>query len=85
MDYNQEIELIRAELAETKFIKEYEYWSNLTAAEKAEVNVYRKSLVADLNTLSKIPAYAHEKADKSIQGVVRNTRPPRPPVFDRYV
>lgn len=71
----KEIESVRAELHATAYIKEYEYWSNITPDEKIEVLAYRRTLVALLTELKVNPV---SDKDKAI------VRPPRPSVFDRY-
>lgn len=71
----KEIETIKAELHSTAYIKEYEYWSNLTQDERIEVLEYRKTLVSLLGELR-----ANPTSDK----VKSISRPPRPSIFDRY-
>lgn len=73
------IEQLKIELAQTKEIKEYEYWSQLTDEEKVEVILYRTSLVKLINELAK------EEEIEDRAAVTPHKRPKRPSVFDRYM
>lgn len=78
--FNKEVELIKIELEETKEIKSYEYWSQLSSDEKVEVTLYRAQLVARLNELTADNGEAAEVA-----AFATWVRPQRPGVFDRYL
>lgn len=82
MSREEIVEQLKIELAQTKEIKDYEYWSQLTDEEKVEVVLYRTSLVKMINELSK----EDEAEDKAAPlAAYPFARPKRPSVFDRYM
>lgn len=82
MGKTETVEQIKIELALTKEIKEYEYWSHLTDAEKIEVLQYRTALVKMINDLT---ADTPADEDKAAVPFAAYSRPKRPSVFDRYL
>ena len=84
MSREEIVEQLKIELAQTKEIKDYEYWSQLTDEEKVEVVLYRTSLVKMINELSKEDEAAGE--DRAAAPMAYPfARPERPSVFDRYM
>ena len=83
MSRKEAIEELKIELANTKEIKDYEYWSQLTDEEKVEVILYRTSLVKLINEFSAEDAESDDKAAPF--AAVPFVRPKRPSVFDRYM
>lgn len=84
MSRKETIEELKIELDNTKEIKDYEYWSQLTDEEKVEVILYRTSLVKLINEFTAEEDV--ESDDKAVPlAVVPFVRPKRPSVFDRYM
>ncbi len=78
------VEQLKIELAQTKEIKEYEYWSQLTDEEKVEIILYRTSLVKLINELATgMVELEVGIEDRAAQKPFK--RPKRPSVFDRYI
>ena len=86
MSREEMIEELKIELAQTKEIKDYEYWSQLTDEEKVEVILYRTSLVKLVNELSAVVGEEEVAEDRAAAPMAYPfKRPKRPSVFDRYM
>lgn len=87
MSREEMIEELKIELAQTKEIKDYEYWSQLTDEERVEVILYRTSLVKLVNELSAVSGEVEAVEDRAAAPMASYPfkRPKRPSVFDRYM
>lgn len=88
MSREEMIEELKIELAQTKEIKDYEYWSQLTDEERVEVVLYRTSLVKLVNELSAVSGEVEAVDEDRAAAPMASypfKRPKRPSVFDRYM
>ena len=85
MSREEIVEQLKIELAQTKEIKDYEYWSQLSDEEKVEVVLYRTSLVKMINELSREEEEGTDEKAAPLAAAYPFKRPKRPSVFDRYM